>query len=148
MPTGVCRVLSLACGLLLALPPGWCCGLTGGACCGSPPFQNPEAGCRDEGCARPACGGGCCCAEPPAPISTLPADAPKPHPDRPCDTVCCERAPAAVPKVEQPLPDLGPAGVEVPLVLVPDRDTGTVRADAPPRSAFPPLHLLHCVWLC
>jgi hypothetical protein len=144
MPAGVVRALASVCCLLLALPPGWCCVASGGECCRRPCSKLGGGARKPAVC--PKCDSACCAeggaeAVPPAP---LPPNEPTPS-GKPA---CCERLPTDAPKVERPVVDLGTAGLEVPLVRTPGTISGGVRADAPPRSAFPPLHLLHCVWRC
>jgi hypothetical protein len=124
--------LLLACGLLLALPPGWCCML-----------QLPKA----EEQARPAAPKSvpcCCCKKGAKPASPTPA----PPPQRPARCPCADRHSTApdAPKVigcdlscVAPLPttDLAPSGTAAghPVVF-----------RALPSETSP--HLLNCVWLC
>ncbi|MCI0700015.1 MAG: hypothetical protein L0241_02895 [Planctomycetia bacterium] len=148
--TGIGRVLALACCVLLALPPGWCCATTGGKCCGSalplvPAPVSVECS-TSQTCAGKTCAVGCCSKEP---GNQCPEPAPKPQkPDRPCDTTCCEHPPTIAPKVEHSGIDLGPVGVQVTLTETASPEAVAALMSVPPRSAFPPLYILHCVWLC
>ena len=128
MRSPLLRSLVLGCGLLLALPAGWCCLF---ACQGAP--QDQPAACT------------CCCGgEPGCP----PARQPRPAPAEPGKCPCADRdstAPAG-PKIiggglSLPAP---PA----PAHVVPCRvaTAGVADVDHPPLG--PPVHLLHCVWLC
>jgi hypothetical protein len=149
MLTNVGRVLAFVCGVVLALPPGWCCKATAGGCCGpalpSPPAPAPAGCCTSKSCASEACARSCC---PKEPADERPAPAPThPKPNRPCDTACCEQAPTIAPKVEPPV-DLGPVGVQTTFTETADPEAVAVLVGVPPRAAFPPLHILHCVWLC
>jgi hypothetical protein len=148
--TGVGRVLTLTCCVLLTLPPGWCCEVAAGQCCGPtlPPTTTAPAVeyCTSKACSGTTCAHGCCSKEPASQHET-PAPTPQ-KPSRPCDTTCCEHPPIAAPKVERPVIDLGAIGIQdVYSVTAPGRAI-TIPVDEPPRSAFPPLHILHCVWLC
>ena len=145
---GVGRVLALACGVLLALPPGWCCKATARECCGPAPLSPsaPAKCCVDRTCAGKTCAAGCCSKEP-ADQGTTPAPTPQ-KPNRPCDTSCCEYSPAVAPKVDHPVIDLGPVGVQISFTETADPGEVAVSVSVPPRSAFPPLNVLHCVWLC
>lgn len=150
MLTSLGRVLALACGVLLALPPGWCCKATAGECCGHPlpstPATAPAGCCATKACSGHTCADDCCRKEPAQDRS---APVPKPQqPDRPCDTACCDRPPTDAPKVERPVIDLGPVGVQDAFTAPADPGAVVALVSAPPRSAFPPLHVLHCVWLC
>lgn len=124
------RLASLACGLVLVLPPGLCCLWLHG------PTRTAEAP------AKPRCP----CCDPPATPTDPEARAPVPPP--PCP--CADRAatpPAAVkpPAVlvcrglaaALPAADLAPAAA-------PDRPEAALSLPLP--SA--PLNVLHCVWLC
>jgi hypothetical protein len=122
------RSLVLGCGLLLALPPGWCC-LP--ACQGTPKEQPRVCTC---------CGG----EEPGNP----PARQPRPAPAEPGKCPCAGRdstvpdgskvfgcdlsLPAPLAAARVLLCRVGPAGV--------------TDVDHPPPG--PPLQLLHCVWGC
>jgi hypothetical protein len=117
------RILCLACGLLLALPPAWCCWTPQPA-----PAAQPES--------APA---SCCHKE----------TAPKPAPAAPpAQCPCYDRqtvAPAGSVKVAA---DLSPA--LSPVVAVADSPRAGPPAAAAPIAPPPsrPLHLLRCVWLC
>lgn len=148
------RVLALACGVLLALPPGWCCGATAGECCGPLPLSAPAPvkspacpgkACSSKACSSKGCSGSC---GPTVPVRSSATPTQPQKPDRPCDTACCERPQAAAPKVEHHVIDLGTVGVLVAFTDPFGTGAESVVVSVPPRSAFPPLHILHCVWLC
>lgn len=140
--------LALACGVLLALPPGWCCGLTGGKCCGG------EA--RTTSCSltttplgtKPECASGCCCAKDQSAGTTDPAS-PAPEKQLPAKKAeCCKRAPSSAPEVSHLSVDVSATGLVAVFTFRAEQLFTRVRADAPPRSAHPPLYLRHCVFLC
>jgi hypothetical protein len=128
------RSLVLGCGLLLALPPGWCCtfalraakqGISQG-----PPKATP--------CCCP-----CCAKEAPPPAPT-----PTPAPKTPDRCPCADRhstapdAPkvfASDPGLVTPLPaiDLAPSWPGISALV-------GFRSPAAPTSS----HVLNCVWLC
>jgi hypothetical protein len=135
----LCRVLALACGLLLALPPNWCCAVGIGQCCGPRPAASPCGKCS----ACPECGGESCCSSTKAPA------APAPPAEPPCKRGCCEWPPTvAVPKAETPTADPAPAAVAAPFAPAPGSVSGAVIAGRPAGPSPTPLHVLHCVWLC
>jgi len=146
---GTGRVLALACGVLLALPPGWCCGATAGECCGPLPLSAPtpakSPACSGKACSGKVCSSSCC---PTEPARSSPAPTKPQKPERPCDTTCCERPLANAPKVARPVIDPAAVGVLVAVIAPFGRCAESVAGGAPPRSAFPPLRVLHCVWLC
>lgn len=149
MLTNVGRVLAFVCVVVLALPSGWCCQATAGGCCGpalpSAPAPASAGCCTSEACASKTCARSCCSKET---ADERPAPAPtQPKPNRPCDTACCEQAPTIAPKVELPV-DLEPVGIRTTFTETVDPEAEVVSVGVPPRSAFPPLHVLHCVWLC
>ena len=141
---GTGRVLTLVCGVLLALPPGWCCAAIAGQCCGPTLPSAPATSkcCTGKTCAGQTCSSGCLTELTHEHSATLP------KPNCPCDASCCERPPADLPKVERPALDLGTVGVLVPFANAADHPVVAILVNVPPRSAFPPLHVLHCVWLC
>jgi hypothetical protein len=128
------RYLLLTCGLLLALPPGWCCMVParGVAEDVRKRDDSPPRSCCDRGHRAPA---------PAAP--ERPKRAPLPFDQCPCfersastdvpKTVGCDHALAA----PLPLVDLVPS----PTVAVP-----TLAQPASPLDSS--LQLVHCVWLC
>lgn len=140
------NLLSLACGVLLGLPPGWCCVASGGQCCGREPLLVTDTPTPTNRSGCTVCAGRCVC-PPRAKQPPAPAKAPEQQ-QSPCQYACCESAPAAAPKVDSSLFDLGTAALEAPFTLVPVAPADSVRVSVPPRSSFPPLHVLHCVWLC
>jgi hypothetical protein len=145
MPRGISRVLASLCCVLLALPPGWCCLASGGECCRRPCSKQGADARKAAGC--PECVSACCCVEGEAdPVTPAPLPPKEPTPSG--KPACCERLPTDAPKVERPVIDLGTAGLELPLAWTPKKIPVSSRADVPPRSASPPLHLLHCVWRC
>jgi hypothetical protein len=132
MRTSLLRLASLACGLLLALPPGWCClWMPGPACAAAAPAE-----------AEPCCP--CCChpAQPTEPATPAPA------PPQRCP--CADReatAPEAVkPPALQAGADLG-APVPVP-ALAPSAVQECLLPASSLTSSSAPLNVLHCVWLC
>jgi hypothetical protein len=132
MPRRPFRVLALVCGLVLALPPGWCCLLAA-----------PKAPVR---AAAPTCDGCCCCCR----VAHPPADPPAPPRGPFAKGCCCADRNATKPAGPEmiapcPAPDLlavppaaAPAPAHLGPVLVADR----------PDLHSPPANLLHCVWLC
>jgi hypothetical protein len=124
------RGLVFCTAVLLALPQGWCCFL---------PLPTP---CREEAPAEVAA----CCHGPDG-VRHEPM-APTPEPAKPLKACCCQPDALAGPNVEKPQLDLGlVASVSAPA-------PGLAFANTPGRidDGFhllsPPLHLLHCVWLC
>jgi hypothetical protein len=121
------RILVLTCGLLLALPPGWCCLL-------------PQVGIRQPGKATASC----CHHKDQASTPTTPK-APLPEHGPPCG--CVDR--------DSPVPS-GPKTLPVDLASVPavvlqpvfDGGAGAVVILTTAAVASPPLNVLHCVWLC
>jgi hypothetical protein len=126
------HLLPLACGLLLALPPGWCCLL--GPC---PARAAPAP-------AEPSDGAQCpCCCHP----------NPRPEPARPAPPLRCPCADrdATTPDVLKPPTLLSgdglaalPAGADLELTASHDAPV----THAGPLSLSAPLNVLHCVWLC
>jgi hypothetical protein len=134
MQTVLLRLASLACGLVLTLPPGWCCWwLPGPARAAAAPAEAP---------AEPCCP--CCChpAQPTEPATPAPA------PPRRCP--CADRA-ATTPQAVKP-PALqagdGPAAVVPAADLAPSAAPNVLFGAASPSLPSAPLNVLHCVWLC
>ncbi len=128
------RLASLTCGLVLALPPGWCClWLPEPAHAAAAPSEAPAKPCR------PCCGHSVQPAEPAAPAPVPPP--PCPCADRNATTPEAVKPPALLPgdglAATLPALDLTPSAA--PEHLVPDLSL------APPST---PLNVLHCVWLC
>ncbi len=127
--------------LMVLLPPGWCCYVGGGTCCEeSIPKTADAAPAPCDGCSR-----GCCC-PPNRPASAKPAQPKSPRPIKTC--CCCQKYTA-----DRPKPSRGPAVVAAPALLptvVPmPADLGEpLPAEPWPIVFLPPLHLVHCVWLC
>src|SRR5690348_2493816 len=117
------RILCLACGLLLALPPAWCCWTPWLAPAAQP--VSPHASCcHKESAPRPA---------PVAPPAQCP---------------CYDLQTVALTGPVKVAPDLALASS--PVVAVVDSPRGGPPADAAPIAPqfSRPLHLLRCVWLC
>ena len=124
------RSLVLGCGLLLALPPGWCCIFA---------FRSVK---QEAPKASPCCCP-CCAKEAPRPAPT-PAPAPK-APDR-CP--CADRHSTApdAPKVFASDPGFV---APVPVIhLAPFWLGITAPAGFCPPAAATSSHVLNCVWLC
>jgi hypothetical protein len=126
------RALVLACGTLLALPPGWCCLFGRGYCCGARP--EAKAACS---CAKTA-EAACCCKE-------KPSEPLKPPPEK---SRCCVRDLTVAPKVDPPTGGLAVAVLAGPPALLADLTTFSFSPTLPTTLSTPPLHLLYCVWLC
>ena len=128
------RTLVFACGLLAALPPGWCCLAFCRTCCAAP----AQAGNK----ARPSC---CqdCCHEKGEPRSAPCHQAP------PSDkSWCCEHQPGLPPETKAlDAPAALPVFLSAP-DLFPPVGNGTRAASAREIVVLPPPHVLHCVWLC
>lgn len=133
------RPLVLVCSLLLAMPQGWCCILAS--------YMPKATGTAASGTKSLA---GCC---PCQPLQSDPSDTPTPaeKPSAPTNTICpCADRHATLPdapSVEQV--DAGFVLFLPPLSLVApgiEHRAAVAGADLPPPT--PPLHVLHCVWLC
>jgi hypothetical protein len=125
MRSPVLRTLVLGVGLLLALPPGWCCQA-------APRPQTPEQAPIPSGC----CGG---------PRQEEPPPAAPTAPNGEC---CCQDNHKAPPKSDPPTVDLAFA---VPLPWPAADGLPVPSADVAPAATsvcFIPLRLLLCVWLC
>jgi hypothetical protein len=126
MSTRFIQFLCLACGLVVALPPAWCCW--------TPQLPTPAP-------AEPTTASCCHKHESPPPAPAVPAP-----PQCPCEDRCTVAAAAVAPEkvaIHLALPTA--------LVLT-DADTlgpGLAAAVAPiPPLLSRPIHLLQCVWLC
>jgi len=129
MDSRLLRSLVLGCGLLLALPPGWCCVPAPAVAAETP--QAPR---------EPSC----CCRHP-APSEDQPAPA---VPAPPAGRCCCEKESTEPPSASTV--DLDPAG-SLPLVdnaVCPALSLRDTAAYSGPRVHAPPPRLLYCVWLC
>jgi hypothetical protein len=122
----------LACGLLLALPPGWCCLLQ--PC----PARAAAPAPADPG---PQCP---CCSHP---IPPPEAPAPVPPPRCPCADRDATKSGTVKPPALLPGDGLAAAPTSAP-DLQPSTAPGESLAG--PNLALPSvsLHILHCVWLC
>ena len=121
------RLLMLGCGLLLALPPGWCC-----------IFASEEAR-KETAKAAPCCRS--CCGDKSQPATPTPA------PDKPDRCPCADRQSTAPDTLKAFAPDLS---LIAPLHSL---DFPLPTEDAADHDGFRPLvscsaHLLNCVWLC
>jgi hypothetical protein len=128
------RLASLTCGLLLTLPPGWCCMWLPGPARAAAPEQSP---------AEPCCP--CCChpAQPTEPASPAPAPAPRcPCADRDATTPEAVKPPALQPGADLGAPAPAAAG-PAPSAAPDGLPTGLRFA-----LSSAPLNVLHCVWLC
>jgi hypothetical protein len=127
------HLLSLVAGVMLALPPGWCCILAPAAAVAAerPSVPGP-----------PACCPGCC----PEPS---PAQDEQPPSRAPC-TVCCgdQNVPLSK-RATDYAPDATVAALPVTVAVLPGPGGAPGRiAPAWPLSPPRALHLLQCVWLC
>jgi hypothetical protein len=132
----VVYTLLASCALSLVLPPGWCCVVGVGSCCGSQ--------CRPVAEAPTGCDGCCCHDEPasPGPVPCCPAGPAE------VPSCCSEREPAAAERSLSPQVDLPLTATLLPAEPSPLAGaTGELHGSVPlhpPR----PLHVLQCVWLC
>jgi hypothetical protein len=123
MSAGLIRYLCLGCGLVLALPPAWCCYV--------PQQSMPQASEPARAC--------CCCHHEPTP---QPA-APKLPPPGRCPYYDHHTTVPAKPAI-------GPA-FAVPVVLFASHASAvhlSLAAVEHPRGPSRSVHLLQCVWLC
>lgn len=130
------RYLALACSLLLALPPNWCCYIAGAA-----------ARARQiEAADTPVCP----CCKHVAPSAPTDDDSTPPPPCRGCP--CDERQATSVEPAASHAPELSLPAVAVPTTFPPATVCGvfTVRIahDLSPPPDPSPLNLLNCLWLC
>lgn len=139
-------LVNLACSLLLLLPQGWCCFITAGRCCGQKPLLASHLPPSTTPSACTQCVGRCVCPKK-GKQPLAPAHGPEQR-KPPCQSLCCEPLTAVAPKIDPPGLDLAAAGFEVTFTPLPLASPKSVRVNVPPRSAFPPLNVLHCVWLC
>ncbi len=128
------RSLMLGCGLLLALPPGWCCTFAFRA----PKPDTPKAAPEDTpGCCP-------CCAK----KAAKPAQTPTPAPKAPARCPCSDRQLVAPDAPKVFAGDLGlvvPSPVADLFTFWPGvRSAVGHRGPAAPSSC----HILNCVWLC
>jgi hypothetical protein len=123
MTTRLIRLLCLGCGLLLGLPPAWCCW--------TPPLTSaPQAEPEHASC----------CSERPSP---------KPVPSQPPVRCPCDDRNTVTPAgPEKVAADLS---LPAPLAVAPT-DSARAGPDAGmaplPPVLLPPLHVRQCVWLC
>jgi hypothetical protein len=122
------RFLMLGCGLLLALPPGWCCILA---------IQTArQETTKLVPCCRSCCGN-----------SNSSTPTPKPVPHKPGRCPCADRQTTAPENVKTFHCDLS---IVAPLAAL---DPAPFEANAGEPAGLPPhlcssAQLLHCVWLC
>ncbi len=133
MRTTLARALVLACGVTLALPPGWCCILG--------VRTRPHV---TKVTTAPHCPG-CCHRQPAEP---LPGDLPPAPPRMP--VFCCCPVNARVPPSPndappQPRPRLASAFVPP---APPPPAVGPVQPPDSGHDVAVPVHVLRCVWLC
>lgn len=132
MRSSFLRFLVLGCGLLLVLPPGWCCMF---ASWGRK---------QDAPSARP-CRRTCCGEENRSPTST---PTPRPAPRKPARCPCADRL--------STVPDTAKVFAGDPPIVAPldalDLSPAQPAVDSPVgfRSPSPPsaTHILNCLWLC
>jgi hypothetical protein len=122
------RSLALVCGLLLVLPPGWCCLL-------------PRLGAQQP---KPAPAHGCCCGK----KSKQPPTRQTPAPPAPVRNCCGDREATRLAGPEKVSPD---PGLWAPVIAPCDGLCGVspsvpLALGLPP--PWPPLQILHCVWRC
>lgn len=121
MKAVVSKTVALIAALVLALPPGLCCGMGWVSAKSSPPKKS-------------------CCHQ------AAPASESQPAPARP-QTECCCSIKATVPNSSVQTPDASVAGMfDLPLAaaaVAADRALSVVPVVTP---TGPPLHVLHCVW--
>jgi hypothetical protein len=125
------RLAALACGLLLALPPGWCClWLPQPARASAPPPVAPQ----------------CPCCHPVTPAE-LPTEAPAPSGRCPC----ADREATTPEAVKAPALQAGDCLAAVPAAGA-DLEASAAPHGLPSPAGYAlpsaPLHVLHCVWLC
>ena len=129
------RSLMLGCGLLLALPPGWCCTFAFRPAKPAPAQQ--EAPQDTPGCCP------CCAKKAPRPAQT-----PTPAPEAPARCPCSDRQLAAP---DAPKVFAADMGLVVP-VPVTDLFTfwpcGRFNVALRCPAAHSSSHILNCVWLC
>jgi hypothetical protein len=135
MLAAILRPLALCCGMLLLLPPGWCCLLAQLArpCAAAGLSAKPKRACCGH------CGGK---------RDNLPAPASDHVPGRDGKCPCGERL-ATAPAV----PESAGSGLALPApVAVAPSDTtapAAVTCETPAEHSDPPhYHVLNCVWLC
>ncbi len=138
------RLLVLACGLLLALPPGWCCLLPlCPAAQHAAPVTAPAGPCEPE----ETC---CCCGAGARPVPPPASPTPAPIPAT-CCPGCADRDVTAPDAVKPPVvsPDAAPvAALPAGPHLLSGASSAGPAADLGPLCHSTPLHVLHCVWLC
>ena len=131
MMSHVPQFLVFGCGVLLALPPGWCC------------FVMPAAGQvrQDEPAPAPC---ECCCKTAPAKPELPP---PQPVDPNRCP-VCGDRDLVKPAPVEPPSDDLASLAASVPVIDVGVPALSLAGAAVTVGDLTRPLHVLHCVWTC
>jgi hypothetical protein len=143
------RSLALACGLLLALPQGWCC-MFAFACHEGKATTLTEtaAGTQDS----PGRTGECCpcCPHKSAPGAPTGEPTPTEKPSAPAKSICsCSDRPATLPStssVEQVNDGLVLFLPPLPAIQGVGHSVAVVGTELPPPT--PTLHVLNCVWLC
>lgn len=134
------QLLIALCGILLVLPPGWCCHLQVSPC-------RPTAGVATHEVQQAAiplseC---CCCSTPDSTEGNSKAPTDKPAPVK---KSCCESTPVIMPEKERVKEQ---DFLSIPVSLIMGNDWIVVHklpCGTPVFDWSPPLHLLHCVWLC
>ncbi|MCS7046233.1 MAG: hypothetical protein NZO58_07745 [Gemmataceae bacterium] len=134
------RLVAWLCGIVTALPPGWCCAIEAALGC----RRADEVGSAAARPTPPTC---CCCEQSTTPAQT-PDDDPPQRSRAPAPRCRCEPAPAVVAKTNEYRDQLSaivdwPRFGPVIHALVPSQTPDpSVPAEAPRR------HLLYCIWLC
>jgi hypothetical protein len=128
------RLASLACGLVLTLPPGWCClWLPRPAHAAAPADAPAESPCP-------------CCPHP-----AQPDEPATPAPARPQRCPCADRDATTPEPLKVPAPQAGD-GLATAWPAAADLSPSPALAGSLPALSLAltsaPLNLLHCVWLC
>lgn len=128
------RFLVLACSVLLALPPGWCCYF---------PICRPSAENASAGTDQVRT----CCKHHahPSPSNQ------EPEPKQPFNCPCDERLSTPVEHSQAWALDLSLPTFVAPVATIPELITNRYAGflgETSSLAAEPPLHLLNCLWLC
>jgi len=119
------KLLALTSGILVGLPPGWCCAAPSPKAAELPPQPVHS----------------CCQHEQPMPDK-------EPAPAQPIQKCCCEKDLASPPSPETTSPELA---ISIPLAI-PDAPAllaaGVSDLCFTDHFSSPPLHVLQCVWRC
>ena len=137
------RSLALVTSFMLLLPPCWCCYLGAGECCSAEKQQVGNTQPAEEESPCP-----CCAHDSKDPSQKNPSSKPN-NPDKPAK-LCCEQTPIDRATSHQPLPDLTVLIPGHSLFETPPLPAAIAVSDFAPVlvGSPPPVHVLHCVWLC